>query len=130
MVVIDAPSAITARTVQDFTACPSISTVQAPHCDVSQPTWVPVRPRSSRNRWTSSFSGFDRSALNDAIDVDGHDVMLFIGFNHLFLRLASRVTGCPLMRGGCRRYRSPRRSEVELRCRRLSCEEPAASLQP
>src|SRR6266853_3834030 len=36
------------------------------------------------------FSGFDRSALNDAIDVDGHDVMLFIGFNHLFLRLASR----------------------------------------
>src|SRR6266478_5101672 len=76
------------------------------------------------------FSGFDRSALNDAIDVDGHDVMLFIGFNHLFLRLASRVMGCPLMRGGCRRYRSPRRSEVELRCRRLSCEEPAASLQP
>jgi hypothetical protein len=43
------PSAITARTVQDLTASPSISRVQAPHCDVSQPTCVPVKPRSSRS---------------------------------------------------------------------------------
>jgi hypothetical protein len=43
------PSAITARTVQDLTVSPSISTVQAPHCDVLQPTCVPVKPRSSRS---------------------------------------------------------------------------------
>src|SRR5438045_2567607 len=38
MVVSFFPSACRARTVQDFTACPSISTVQAPQREVSQPT--------------------------------------------------------------------------------------------
>ena len=49
MVTISAPSAWTASTVQDFTALPSTRTTQAPHCDVSQPTWVPVRPSVSRS---------------------------------------------------------------------------------
>ena len=40
--MISAPSAWTPRTVQDFTDSPSSSTVQAPHEDVSQPTFVPV----------------------------------------------------------------------------------------
>src|SRR5215813_7571415 len=31
--------------------------VQAPHWLVSQPTWVPVRPASSRMKWTSSKRG-------------------------------------------------------------------------
>src|SRR5690242_8922629 len=31
--------------------------VQAPQLDVSQPTWVPVSPRSSRMAWTSSRRG-------------------------------------------------------------------------
>src|SRR5690348_6247380 len=47
------PSAITASTVQDFTGTSSSQTVQTPQLDVSQPQWVPVRPRSSRRKWTS-----------------------------------------------------------------------------
>ena len=52
-VPISAPSAWTASTVHDFTGTPSISTVQAPQCVVSQPMWVPVSARSSRIRCTS-----------------------------------------------------------------------------
>src|SRR3954471_3384223 len=47
------PDAWAASMVHDLTAWPSTSTTQAPHCDVSQPTWVPVRPSSSRRKWTS-----------------------------------------------------------------------------
>ena len=36
------PSAITASVVQDLTALPSRWTTHAPHCEVSQPTCVPV----------------------------------------------------------------------------------------
>ena len=52
-----APSACTASTVQLFTDSPSRWTVQAPQLDVSQPTCVPVRPRVSRRKWTSSNRG-------------------------------------------------------------------------
>ena len=38
------PEAWAASIVQDFTALPSTWTTQAPHCDVSQPTCVPVSP--------------------------------------------------------------------------------------
>jgi hypothetical protein len=48
MVSTSPPSAATVSTVQDFTVRPSSSTVHAPQFDVSQPTWVPVRPRTSR----------------------------------------------------------------------------------
>jgi hypothetical protein len=57
MVVTEAPSACTARQVHDFTATPSRSTVHDPHWLVSQPTFVPVRPRKSRSQWTSSSRG-------------------------------------------------------------------------
>src|SRR6266513_2843491 len=57
MVVTSAPSACTASTVHDFTACPSRWTVQAPQLEVSHPTWVPVRPSSSRSAWTSNNRG-------------------------------------------------------------------------
>src|SRR5207253_798429 len=57
MVVTVLPSAWTARTVQDFTALPSRWIVQAPHWDVSQPTFVPVRPRWSRISSASSVRG-------------------------------------------------------------------------
>src|ERR1700712_3626691 len=52
MVVTLAPLACPTSTVHDLTACPSIWTTQAPHWLVSQPTWVPVRFRFSRKRWT------------------------------------------------------------------------------
>src|SRR5258707_10097664 len=49
MVVTREPATLTASVVHDFTATPSTSTRQAPHCEVSQPTWVPVSPSFSRS---------------------------------------------------------------------------------
>src|SRR3954452_17280414 len=57
MVLTSCPSAMTARVVQDFTALPSRCTTQAPHCEVSQPTWVPVSLKFSRRNCTSSVRG-------------------------------------------------------------------------
>src|SRR5712691_12146003 len=57
MVVTLAPSTYHAKTVQAFTALPSTCTTQAPHCEVSQPTWVPVRRRFSRRNCTSRVRG-------------------------------------------------------------------------
>ena len=48
MVVTAEPSACAASTVHDFTDSPSRWTVQAPQDDVSQPTFVPVSPTTSR----------------------------------------------------------------------------------
>src|SRR6266851_5739107 len=56
-VVISEPSACTANMVQDFTARPFISTVQAPQYVVSQPTCVPVRSHASRRNSTSNMRG-------------------------------------------------------------------------
>src|SRR5262249_28841257 len=53
MVFTSWPSAITVSVVQDFTALPSTCTTQAPHCEVSQPTWVPVSRNCSRSNCTS-----------------------------------------------------------------------------
>src|SRR5260370_13438526 len=57
MVLTSCPSAITASVVQDLTALPSRCTTQAPHCEVSQPTWVPVSRRFSRRNCTSNVRG-------------------------------------------------------------------------
>src|SRR6266581_8522823 len=57
MVSTFAPSACQANMVQDFTALPSTWTTQAPHCEVSQPTWVPVRRRFSRRYCTKRVRG-------------------------------------------------------------------------
>src|SRR3954470_4299117 len=53
-VVTDAPSTWTASTRQERTGAPSTSTVQAPQTPCSQPTWVPVSPRSCRSASDSS----------------------------------------------------------------------------
>src|SRR6266550_846188 len=53
MVSTLAPSACQANMVQAFTALPSTWTTQAPHCEVSHPTWVPVRRSPSRKYCTS-----------------------------------------------------------------------------
>src|ERR1051325_9099085 len=54
MVVTFLPSASQANIVQAFTALPSRWTTQAPHWDVSHPTWVPVSRSPSRRYWTRS----------------------------------------------------------------------------
>src|ERR1700675_2159170 len=56
-VVISDPSACTVNIVQDFTARPFISTVQAPQYVVSHPTCVPVRSHASRRNSTSNMRG-------------------------------------------------------------------------
>src|SRR5271166_637596 len=60
MVRIEAPSACTAKTVQDLTDLPSRSTVQAPQWVVSQPICGPVRLRSSRRKWIKRVRGSTR----------------------------------------------------------------------
>src|SRR5215475_15396545 len=57
MVRTSAPSAVSTSSVHDFTAVPLTCTTQAPHCDVSQPTWVPVSRRFSRRYCTSRVRG-------------------------------------------------------------------------
>src|SRR3990172_9489428 len=57
MVKRSAPSAWTASTVQDFTAVSLSMTVHAPQTLVSQPTWVPVSPATSRRKSTRSSRG-------------------------------------------------------------------------
>src|SRR5215472_14808036 len=56
-VVISAPSACTANTVQDFTAWPFSSTVQAPQYVVSHPMCVPVSSSCSRRNSTNKSRG-------------------------------------------------------------------------
>jgi hypothetical protein len=43
--------------VQLFTDSPSTSTVHEPHVEVSHPTFVPVSPRCSLKKYTSSVRG-------------------------------------------------------------------------
>src|SRR5579859_3673976 len=57
MVCTCEPSACNASIVQDLIALPSTCTTQQPHCEVSQPTWVPVRRSSSRSNCTKSVRG-------------------------------------------------------------------------
>src|SRR5262249_15172324 len=57
MVVTLAPSICQTKTVQAFTALPSTCTTQAPHWEVSQPTWVPVSRRFSRRNCTRRVRG-------------------------------------------------------------------------
>src|SRR5262249_30194132 len=56
-VMISLPRAWTAKTVHDLTGRPSISTVHAPQCVVSQPMCVPVKRSTSRIKCTSSRRG-------------------------------------------------------------------------
>jgi hypothetical protein len=64
MVMMSEPWACTANMVQLFTDMPSISTVQAPQCVVSQPIWVPVSERFSRMKCTSSVRGSTRPSTS------------------------------------------------------------------
>src|SRR5215472_12865541 len=52
-----APSSCSAKTVQDLIALPLTCTTQAPHCEVSQPTCVPVSRKCSRRNCTSRVRG-------------------------------------------------------------------------
>src|SRR5690348_2399296 len=51
------PDAMAVSTVQLLTGSPSIQSTHVPQFDVSQPQWVPVRPRWSRTKCTRSRRG-------------------------------------------------------------------------
>src|SRR5215207_7940120 len=64
MVVSSAPSACTVNRVQLLTGSPLKWMTQAPHWLVSQPTCVPVSPRLSRRKLTSSRRGSTSAAYS------------------------------------------------------------------
>ena len=57
MVVTFAPLSAPIGTEQERIGLPSICTVQAPHCAIPQPNFVPVRPTMLRNAQSSGVSG-------------------------------------------------------------------------
>src|ERR1700730_13554843 len=57
MVTTFMPSRAPIGTEQDRMAVPLICTVQAPHCAIPQPNFVPVKPITSRNTQRSGVSG-------------------------------------------------------------------------
>src|SRR5947199_10433255 len=75
---------MTASVVHALTALPSRCTTQAPHCEVSQPTWVPVSRRFSRRNCTSRVRG-STSAVTalpfTVILTAGIESLLDIGLN-------------------------------------------------
>jgi hypothetical protein len=79
MVVSVAPWACTASMLQLFIALPSTSTVQAPHCAVSQPTWVPVSCRLLRRNSTRRVLASTSAATGLPFTVSETDI--FMGFS-------------------------------------------------
>src|ERR1700741_2359571 len=57
MVTTLAPSSAPIGTEQDRIGAPLICTVQAPHCAIPQPNFVPVNPITSRKTQRSGGSG-------------------------------------------------------------------------
>src|ERR1700728_2553581 len=57
MVVIFAPLSAPIGTEQERIGLPSICSVQAPHCAIPQPNFVPVKPTTSRKTQSSGVSG-------------------------------------------------------------------------
>src|SRR5882757_7572349 len=78
MVVTLAPSTCQAKIVQAFIALPFTCTTHAPHCEVSQPTWVPVSRRFSRRNCTSRVRG-----STSAVTALPFTVSLTAGIEHL-----------------------------------------------
>ena len=68
IVVITAPSAWTPRTVHDLTDSPSSSTVQAPHDDVSQPTFVPVSDEALAQHVDEQVTRLDLELVTRSVD--------------------------------------------------------------
>jgi hypothetical protein len=57
MVVTDLPTTSPTTMPHDRTASPFTCTVQAPHIEMPQPNFVPVKPSSSRMTQSSGISG-------------------------------------------------------------------------
>ncbi len=67
-----APLACTANSRHERTGSPLNRIVQAPHTPCSQPTWVPVSPRSSRRKSVKSLRGSTSPRVLAAVDRQAH----------------------------------------------------------
>ena len=91
--------------MQDFALSPSTWTVQAPQLLVSQPMWVPVRPKSSRSKWTSRRRGSTSASCASPLTVT---VMCCV----VIVRPPTRTRGRARRRGGAPGRSSPRPSRA------------------
>ena len=78
-VTTSAPSACTASIRHERALAPSTSTVHEPHTPCPHPTLVPVSPRSSRSRSTSSLRGSTPTRCSDAVDGQLDDREIGVG---------------------------------------------------
>ena len=69
MVVTSQPLARPANIRQELTDTPSTMTVQVPQSPTSQPSFAPVRPRSSRSIFSSVVSGATLADLDSPFTV-------------------------------------------------------------
>src|SRR6185312_17546374 len=63
MVVTDLPATDHTGFAQDFSGCPSMSTMQQPHCSRPQPKRVPISPSVLRRTSSSGVSSIDGVTL-------------------------------------------------------------------
>src|SRR6266576_2631088 len=106
MVKTLAPSICQAKTVQDFTALPSTCTTQAPHCEVSQPTCVPVSRKFSRRNCTSRVRGSTSPVTGLPFTVIATaDIQYLLEIQTLCARFGLRLTALGEARGGRRQFR-------------------------
>ena len=85
MVVTDLPATALTGTLHERVTSPSTCTEQAPHADMPQPNFVPVRPRSSRNAHSNGVSGsasmetaLPLTVVSMAISKSSHSELRFI----------------------------------------------------
>src|SRR6185437_9023416 len=105
--------------VQDFSDLPPTCTTQAPHCDVSQPTWVPVSRRCSRKNCTSKVRSStlpDTALPFTVIDTAGMAFLQNQSPSALFPKIRAQS---PVFR-----FKSSRRHRLTRRNAPFSCFEP------
>src|SRR5215213_3937335 len=108
------PSASQANIVHAFTAFPSTCTTQAPHCEVSQPTWVPVSRSPSRRYWTNKVRA-SASAVTalpfTVIETFGIRLLLESGAKPLIFDAGNRAE----RQAGAKSWRFCRKSQIGTR---------------
>src|SRR3990172_6599581 len=107
MVVIARPSTVSTGVTQERAAVPSMCTVQAPHWEIPQPYFVPVRPRLSLRTQRRGVEGSTSTSCRLPLTViaiiavpplrkDGGDGSTFLGGSVALVTGASPAWGAEL----------------------------------
>ena len=91
IVLTSAPSAWTASIVQDFALSPLTWTVHAPQLLVSQPMWVPVRPKIVAQQVDEQEPRLDVGLAGLAVDGE-RDVLMCVIVGLLYANARARST--------------------------------------